>query len=395
MNLKLFLKQYIKMFSQNCMLPVYYAGYAKKPVKPGLTVFADAHHDARPENMQLLYEALEQKKKENPELNLEIRELYLNYQKASPAAVLKAMFQFMKWYAQAGSVVICDNFLPAASCKKRKETKVVQLWHACGSFKKFGYDTEDDIPKQYHGNVFQNTDLVTVSAPGCVKPFASAMRLEEKNVQPIGVSRTDVYYSSDWKENCRREFYSLYPEAAGKRVILWAPTFRGNPGEPQLVKLNLQRLQQKLGDEWLVISHVHPHMHEQYKDTDCKMASERLFPVTDVLIADYSSLIYEYLLFDGTMVLYVPDLEEYQSKRGFYLDFDEIPGTKVFDEEELPEVIERQYENWKRYGADKSENRRGKSDPEKRKQFIQKYMSNCDGHATERIVEYILEGVKS
>lgn len=398
MNLKLCLKQYIKMFSQNLMLPLWYRVCCVRPVVPGLVVFADAHHDSRPENMELLYQRLRlesgtQKNKLNHKL--QIKELYLDYQKHSPAAVLKHMFVFMKLYAQAETVIICDNFLPAASCRKRKKTKVIQLWHACGAYKKFGYDTTDDIPKNYRGNVFKNTDLVTVSAQECVKPFAAAMKLPEHCVQPFGVSRTDVYFDRNWQEECQREFYQNYPQAKDKKIVLWAPTFRGSPGAPELIDLDLKSLQQQLGEEWLVLSRVHPHMHERYKDTDCSIVTERLFPVIDVLIADYSSLIFEYLLFDKPLIMYVPDLREYQKIRGFYLDFAQIPGYKVMEEADLAVAVQQEYlayRNEKNYNKVQFEEHRELR--KHRECFLDRYMSGCDGQATERIAEYIFDTIR-
>lgn len=369
MTAKIFLKQYIKMFVQNCMLPVCYNWFRRGKTEKNLVVFADAHHASRPENMQRLYEYLQ----ERTELN--IQELYLDYQSASFGQVFHHMLQFMKLYARAESVVICDNFLPAASCRKREETRVIQLWHACGAFKKFGYDTEDDIPKNYRGNVFQNTDLVTVSAECCVKPFASAMRLPEDHVRPYGVCRTDVYFDETWRADCRREFYDAYPEAVGKKIVLWAPTFRGNPGDPESIGLNVKALQKRLGEEWLVLTRVHPHMMKKYGKDNCRIQTERLFPVVDVLIADYSSLIFEYLLFHKPMVLYTPDFQEYTKDRGFYLDFKEIPGCQVTEEAILPEAVVQAFAS-------------GSSDKETA--FLQRYMSGCDGHAAERVANYIL-----
>lgn len=402
MNLKIFLKQYIKMFAQNCMLPLWYRVCCRRPVIPGLIVFADAHHDGRPENMELLYRQLEElnqsgqakvpgKKSTARQKRFILEETYLDYQNHSPTAVLRHMFAFMKLYAQADCVVICDNFLPVASCKKRKGTRVIQLWHACGAFKKFGYDTADDIPSNYRGNVFKNTDLVTVSAKACVKPFASAMRLPETCVRPLGVSRTDVYFQKKWQEECRREFYGKYPEAKGKKVVLWAPTFRGNPGAPELIDLDLKKLQEQLGEEWLVLSRVHPHMHEKYKETDCPIMTERLFPVIDVLIGDYSSLIFEYLLFDRPLVLYVPDLREYQEKRGFYLEFQEIPGFRVKKEEALPMAVQQEYLAYRQENTyNKVQSDEVRIFRKQREQFLETYMESCDGHATDRIVEYVL-----
>ncbi|MDD7520803.1 MAG: CDP-glycerol glycerophosphotransferase family protein, partial [Lachnoclostridium sp.] len=87
------LKQYVKMFAQNCILPLWYDLYKRKPVIPGLVIFADAHHDSRPENMQLLYEGLAQSREKDGKI--QIVEMYLNYQKASPVKVLRHMLYFM------------------------------------------------------------------------------------------------------------------------------------------------------------------------------------------------------------------------------------------------------------------------------------------------------------
>ncbi len=391
MDLKLEIKQYIKMISQNFLLPLCYRIGCRRKMIPGLVVFADAHHDARPENMNLLYQRFSEKKSGN---RIQIRECYLNYQTHGPVTVLKQMCRFMRWYAQAEYVIICDNFLPAASCRKRKSTKVIQLWHACGAFKKFGYDTEDDIPRNYHGNVFKNIDLVTVSAEACVKPFASAMRLPQQCVKPMGVSRTDIYFDEAWRNKCQSDFYRQYPQAKGKKVVLWAPTFRGNPGHPKLIEMDLKKLQKELGEEWFVLCRVHPHMHEQYKNEDCSIPTERLFAVTDVLIADYSSLIFEYLLFDGVLVLYVPDLQEYQEQRGFYLNFSEIPGYVTDREELLAETVRKAGTAGANADFTGQIQRQNQSMEEKKKQFTEKYMSECDGSATERIVNYMVEEAK-
>ena len=65
---------------------------------------------------------------------------------------------FMQVYAQAEYVFINSYFLPVSSCRKRKETTVVQLWHSGGLMKKMGYDTTEDIPKYYKGNPTANYD---------------------------------------------------------------------------------------------------------------------------------------------------------------------------------------------------------------------------------------------
>ena len=177
-----FIKQVIKMAFQQVILPIVYKLYAVKPIKQGTILLADAHHDEIPFSLMALKAALEQQE------DLHITEMYWNNEHCSAGRVLRNMFEFMKLYAVSQTVVICDNFLPAASCRKRKGTKVIQLWHAGGALKKFGYDTADDIPAYYKGNVMANCNLVTVSAKRCIEPFSSAMRLPCQRVKAMGIS---------------------------------------------------------------------------------------------------------------------------------------------------------------------------------------------------------------
>ncbi len=373
MSFRFQIKQIIKQAVQNLVLPVCYRLFCRQKADPDLVVFADAHHNSRPAAMELLYRRL---KKEG---SWKLCEHYLDYGNAGAVTVARHSIGFMKLYARAGAVVICDNFLPAASCRKRQETKVIQLWHACGCYKKFGYDAADDIPENYHGgNVYRNADLVTVSGEAAVGPFSSAMRLPESCVRPLGVSRTDLYRSGTWVKKCKERFYSRYPDAEAKKVVLWAPTFRGNAGDPENISIDIWKLQEELGEEYLVLTRLHPHMMRQKlpeeKDASCPIPTEELYPVTDVLIADYSSLIYEYLLFSKPAVLYCPDLDEYRSGRGFYMDISEIPGEIVTqqDEQVLADAV-----------------RRACADPDRLRAFLDRYMGACDGQATDRIVEWL------
>lgn len=405
MNWKIGIRQYIKMAAQNLVLPAVYAVCTLRPVKKGLVVFADAHHDSRPDNMKELCEALTRTKRGGAKLD--IREHYLNFSGASFSAILRHMMQFMKLYAQAEAVILCDNYLPAASCRKRRETMVVQLWHACGALKKFGYDTADDIPANYRGNVFRNIDLVTVSAPFCEAPFASAMRLDQSCVRSTGVCRTDRYFRKDFQENARRRFLEKYPQAVGKKVAVWAPTFRGNPADPQLLPLNVDKLRKDLGEDWFVLEHLHPHMAAKctrgtgsvvHSDTAVRKTAasdsrtlqeqapaamlpvEVLYAAADVMIADYSSLIYEYLLFGKPLVLYIPDYAEYAGKRGFYMDYSEIPGQRVYREEDLAQAILNAQAVLP-------------GQKEKTAQFLETYMCACDGHSTQRVLALIEEHI--
>ncbi len=362
------IKQIIKMSFQNVILPICYWFHSRGKINEKLVVFADAHHDTIPYSMEEIYEQVKK-------LDVQIVECCTNYKTNSAISVFKSMFHFMRVYGKAKYVFICDNFLPVTSCNKRKETEVIQLWHAGGILKKFGYDTERDIPKYYKGNVYKNYTLVTVSAECCRDVYISAMKTAPDHVKATGLSRTDRFFSRDYLEQCRREFYELYPEAQGKKLVLWAPTFRGNATNPELVGLEeISQLQNELGEEWYVLIKVHPHMDNIRKISNCEIQTERLLPVIDVLISDYSSVIYDYILLEKPLVLYVPDLQYYIDNDQLYIDFNEMPGIIVKEYKELVKSVMIEYLQ---------------NNLEKMRIFRETYMQACDGHATERILKTI------
>lgn len=355
------------MFVQNIVLPIVYSFYAGKKIQKGLVVFADAHHKQCPFSMKYLLQELKK-------TDYEIKEVYRDYRALSPFAMAKEMMTFMKLYAKAEYVIICDNFIPVASCKKRKETKVIQLWHACGAYKKFGYDTTDDIPSYYRGNVFKNYDLVTVSAKSCEEPFSSAMRQPEGVVKAIGVSRTDELFDNTYNMQCIEAFYKEYPQAKGKKIVLYAPTFRGAASDGKSADLAvIEQLKDELAEDYFILTKLHPHV-EKLLERKAKFTTEQLFSVSDILITDYSSIIFDYSIYKKPLLLYVPDLNSYADKRGFYLDFEAIPAAIAKDKEELRNAIKRECKNPLNNTME---------------DFYQTYMSACDGHATERIIEWM------
>lgn len=368
-KVKFFVKQYIKMVIQNILLPVIYKIYSKKPINNNLVIFADAHNYSIPYSMKLMRDKFLQ-------TEFEIIECYTDYQSQSYITVLYEMIKFMKLYAKAKYVFICDNFLPVSSCKKRQDTIVIQLWHAGGILKKFAYDTNDDIPNYYRGNVFKNYNLVTVSDECCIPIYKNAMRLDSNNIRPTGLSRTDCLFSDVYKENCYKLFYKKHPKARGKKIVLWAPTFRGKASSPFILgQEDISKLKVKLGEEWYLITKAHPHLDAKERISDSDISTEELLPVVDILITDYSSVIFDYILLKKPLILFVPDYDDYIKKRGFYINYESIPGRIVKKGEELYRELLNEYSSF---------------NPEKVSQFSNKYMGSCDGNCTERIFNILL-----
>jgi CDP-glycerol glycerophosphotransferase (TagB/SpsB family) len=99
----------------------------------------------------------------------------------------------------------------------------------------------------------------------------------------------------------------------------------------------------------------------------------------DLLITDYSSVFFEYLLLDRPILFYAPDLQDYTKDRGCYLDYEALPGEIVTEPAKIGAAVERIL---KEEAPEMAEKRRG---------FRRQYMEACDGNATERILAVIRE----
>jgi len=370
------IRNLIKIIIQNFVLPAaYMAAKCCYRGEKNLYVFADAHHTKVPFSLEAMY---------NRAVSLGIEPVchFYDYTHEGNLKSLIHAVSFMKVLAKAKYVFICDTFMPVSSCKISSETKIIQLCHFSGPFKKIGYATEDDVPKYYKGNVFKNYALVSVSSELYVPLISNAMRQKDGVVKALGVSRSDVYFDEAWIKKCRDEFYQMFPDAHSKKILLWAPTFRGKASSPDEVdNESFSQLQNKLGDEWLVLIKHHPHddataKNEKYR-SNCTISTERLLPVVDLLITDYSTVVLDYLAFSKPFILYAPDLEEYEKKRGFFIDYRGITKNLITDAKKLDVMVEKVYQQW--LDGDKK-------DIEKCREI---FTSACDGNATKRIMEYI------
>ena len=369
MSIKLYAREHMKMLLQHSLLPAVYKRAAKNDVQKGLVIFADSHNDSLPFSMQKMFAEIKALGKYD--IKIRCRDL----SKMPRTELTRWLIDFMELYARAEYVFICDNFLPVSSCEKRAETTVVQLWHSGGLLKKSGYDQPYSVPEYYKGNVFANYDLLTVSAEPCVSVFTSMMRQSEGVVRATGISRTDMYYNSRFLQNCKREFYESCPEAENKKVILYAPTFRGSAAEPSLVGEEEIDRAFEGHDEFFLVKKLHPHFERKNSDrVSCEIPTERLLPVADLLITDFSSVLFDYCIFDKPFVIFAPDYDKYISEVGFYVDIRQFPTTIVKDGERIIDAVRNELYNRKK---------------EELETFRQFHMGECDGKATKRIMEMI------
>lgn len=256
--------------------------------------------------------------------------------------------------ATAGYIFLNDNFMPIAYMDIPEETTVIQLWHGMGSFKKFGGSTEPNpAVRQELKKVNEQVDHILASAEGIRDNYAEAFMVNKEKVLAIGCPQADYYFADHDVDMWRERFDMLFPQAKGKKLALYAPTFREDPVRDRdlLTHFDFARFQKELGEEYCLMVRLHPQIHagpvpDGVLDMTGFANVRKLLMLTDLLIADYSSIAVEYALLKRPIVLYAFDKAWYlENDRGFYYDYEETaPGPVVTSMGELIECIRR--EGW-------------------------------------------------
>ena len=295
--------------------------------------------------------------------------------------------------AAGAKVIVLEDFYPQIhALTLRRETKLLQLWHACGAFKMFGLS---DIGKV--SNLHQDTKnhrsywAAFVSGTHMIPFYSEAFGISPDQVLPLGVPRTDIFFDERYKEEVRERLFESYPVLKEKRVVLFAPTFRGSGKKTAYYpreRFKTDAFLENLPEDTVLVIKNHPFVRERfsydekYADrvldlTGRENINDVLF-ITSLLITDYSSCIFEAALLSIPMLFYVFDLEEYVNGRDIYFDFASFaPGSQVQEFSELLQETERLLKEGQ------------KAKDEKRQEFCEYFLNSIDGHSTERILEYI------
>ena len=217
--------------------------------------------------------------------------------------------------------IIDDYYFPVYVIKPRKDVEIIQLWHSAGALKKFGLSTEGKPfgpSKDYlkHVNIHGNYTKAYVSSTEVIPFFAEAFNMPEKHIYPLGVPRTDYFFEDEIIKKLRFDFYAAYPELVDKKILLYAPTFRGKSHYQDAFELpfDVEYMADQLAEDYALIIHLHPYMRANclgawhsdnfvYHIQDTFVIQE-LLAITDILITDYSTVFFDYSLLRRPMIFY-------------------------------------------------------------------------------------------
>jgi len=303
------------------------------------------------------------------------------------ASVLE--FFFCKPYQMArSSYILQDNvFLPMAYMKFPKSVKVVQLWHGTGTIKRFGQSVNEGELGKLEKHADAAITHLIVNGPASNPIYQEAFGIQPDQVYELGLPRTDILFDRNMLERLKKDFFERYPKLKGKRLVLYAPTFRDAQVSDPKLGFDLESLMRQLPEDMCLLLKLHPYVAKNFHglnlpdefkdrvvDVSMEMSTNQMLEAADVLITDYSSIIFEYCILRKPMLFYAYDYEDFKStQRGFYLDYESfVPGEVVYTQDQLVNALQNP-----------------NHDISKIDEFIKEQYRYTDGKSAKRIVNLI------
>lgn len=294
------------------------------------------------------------------------------------AFVLTGIPQIMR-----ARLLFCDNYYAfLGGLYHPRRMRIVQLWHAAGAIKRFGWDDPTTAQRSTSDQrrfqaVYDQFDEYVVGAPAMGQVFATSYRVPLSRMQVLGYPRSDRLQDASWVNATQQRVWQQVPALKGHRVILYAPTYREgvtftppaglaaalrqDPTARVVVKLHpalattADELQRQLGPQGVAAP---------------ELSTTELLTVAETLVTDYSSVAFDYSLLPNahSLLFYLFDLPAYRQDPGVQADLlDWLPGPVMTTNDQLAAAIQ----------ADAAT---------ELTQFNQHWNRANDGHATERVV---------
>ena len=353
------------------------------PVRPSSVILATNRTNVLTDNLRWIDAALNR-------ADFTVRTFTFGDRPRLPWLRALADLRFAAAMAQTQYTIVDDFFPLVYPIRLRPGARLIQVWHALGALKRMGYSRPNKTGGPPAASLsHKNYTDVVVSSNAVRADYAEAFSVSLDLVHALGAPRSDLFFDQSAQAGVKAKLYAQYPQLKDRRVVLFAPTFRG-PRKmlahypPEYI--DLDRLGAGLGDNDLLVIKMHPFVKTtppippRFRDRMIDLSAypefNDLLLVTDLLITDYSSAIFDYALLERPVVFYVPDLADYSRGRGFYYDFEEYAyGPVARDLTTLIGFLGTTTVDRTRLTG-----------------FRAKFLDRCDGQATQRFIETILHG---
>ena len=337
-----------------------------------------------PPNMSALYDRMIERNLDK-QFDIQFSLRPSTSEKQSIWSNLRCLIQISK-----ANIIIVDDYVPWFNwlILNPSKTKLIQIWHAGAGFKgvgfsrwgHFGCPGPFNSHRQYAYCICDSTKISSF--------FSEQFGILNQQVIPTGMPRLDKFLNPEAQKQIRNNLYQKYPQLKGKKVILFAPTYRGRDRKDAhypFEKLDLDVLHEycKKNNSFFVFK-VHPwvmnkiEIKDSYRSTFLDLSEyteiNDIFLITDLLITDYSSCMYEYALMHKPMLAFAYDLQEYSTCRGFHRSYeDNVPGKVCTTFGDLMDALKTQD-----YEFDKHD------------KYIENHFDKPDIHNSDRVIDWLI-----
>lgn len=273
-----------------------------------------------------------------------------NYNKDMPEGIRKVKYKSLRYlYELTTSKIWIDNSRKEFVPFKRKKQYYIQTWHAGLCLKKVEKDAELVLPKFYIRRAIcdsKNADLFISNSSWETKLYNDSFWYNGRILEE-GIPRNDILINSTKHIKIKQDIYIKFNINPNKRILLYAPTFR-NDFSLNAYNLDfnefLTYLNKTTKAEWILLLKLHPNISEKSYELNIPKDSidvsnygdlYELMISSDMLITDYSSLMFDYGYLDKPLFLYASDVVDYLNDRGFYFDYYKLPFPVATNIEEL------------------------------------------------------------
>lgn len=269
-----------------------------------------------------------------------------------PNGVKRVDYSFLhNAYELATAKIWIDSNFKFAGFRKRKNQLYIQTWHGSIPIKKIGFDLKDKLSLIDKIDIRKNSagiDLWISNSKISNEVFRNAFLYKGKLFE-VGSPRNDIFFRLSEKESAIiREKLGVL----GCKIALYAPTFRDDY-RTENFKIDIEKLRfelsKKFGGDWVILIRLHPFVSkysdclydysEIVKNVSDYPSMQELLVISDLLITDYSSCMFDFALTKKPCILFATDIKEYVNERGFYFNIRELPFPLAADDDELSEAI--------------------------------------------------------
>ncbi len=266
--------------------------------------------------------------------------------------IITVKYKSLKYiYLVLTSKVYVDNVEHWSILRFRRQQMVLQTWHGGGAYKRIGSDRNDigDTEKQHVIDKMNRITLFLSSSKAFTDCVIRGSYKYGGEVLPVGLPRNDELINKNTSGS--GEVLKKLSIPDGSKIVMYAPTFR-NSHDLSLYDVDFQRLcrslEKRFSGNWVVLLRMHYYLAERLSggenlpnviDVSDYPDMQQLLGVTDVLVTDYSSTIWDFSFTGNPSFIYATDIDEYCGERDFYTPIEKWPFPLARNNDELEKVI--------------------------------------------------------